>query len=242
MTEFSGKTYWFVGASEGLGRALAKKLSAEGARLILSARNVERLESLSAELKHARVVPLDVTDTDSVRRAASEIREGLHGVIYNVGIYEPMRATAWDQETALMMCDVNFTGAMRVLGEVVPGFVEKGQGDITLVGSLAGYHGLPAAVGYGAGKAALISLAETMRFDLKGSGVVVRIVNPGFIKTRLTEKNNFRMPMLMTPEDAAARVLKAMRKRRFRTDFPVPFSWFIRSLAFLPDWLIYRGK
>lgn len=241
MTYFSGKTYWLVGASEGLGRALAKKLDAEGARLILSARNAERLESLRTELSEARVIVLDVTKTDTVRRAAAEIKD-LHGVIYNVGTYEPMRATAWDQDRALTMVDVNFTGAMRVLGEIVPGFVDRGQGDITLVGSLAGYRGLPAAIGYGASKAALISLAETMRFDLKGSGVVVRLVNPGFIKTRLTEKNSFRMPMLMTPEAAAQKVLKAMRKRRFRTDFPAPFSWAIRCLDYLPDFSVYRGK
>lgn len=93
-----------------------------------------------------------------------------------------------------------------------------------MIGSLAGYHGLPAAIGYGASKAALISLAETMRHDLAGTGVTVRIVNPGFIKTRLTKKNGFKMPMLMSPEDAADRVVNAMARRRFRTDFPAPFS------------------
>jgi short-subunit dehydrogenase len=241
MTGFSGKTYWLVGASEGLGRELARKLSAEGAHLVLSARNAERLESLSAELTDARAVPLDVTDTDAVRRAAAGIG-ALDGVIYNAGAYDPMRATEWDSNAALAMLDVNFTGAMRVLGEVVPQLVSKGRGDVTLIGSLAGYRGLPAAVGYGASKAALISLAETMRFDLRGTGVVVRIVNPGFIKTRLTEKNRFSMPMLMEPEDAAARVMSAMRKSRFRTDFPAPFSWAIRSLSYLPDFLVYRGK
>jgi short-subunit dehydrogenase len=241
MTDFAGKTYWLIGASEGLGRTLARKLSAEGARLILSARNSERLESLRSELSDAHVITLDVTDTDAVRRAAAAAGD-VHGVIYNVGSYEPMRATEWDQTLALKMCDINFIGAMRVLGEVVPRFVERGQGDITLIGSLAGYHGLPAAIGYGASKAALVSLAETLRFDLKDTGVVVRLINPGFIKTRLTAKNNFRMPMLMTPEAAGEKVLKAMRNRRFRTDFPVPFSWAIRSLMFLPDWLMYRGK
>jgi short-subunit dehydrogenase len=164
------------------------------------------------------------------------------GVIYNVGTYQPMRSTEWDSNAALTMVDVNFTGALRVLGETLPGMIDRGQGDITLIGSLAGYRGLPAAVGYGASKAALISLAETMRFDLRGTGVRVRLVNPGFIKTRLTQKNTFRMPMLMTPEDAAHRVLKAMTKRRFRTDFPAPFSWAIRALAYLPDAIIYRGK
>ncbi len=239
MTEFRGKTFWLVGASEGLGRALAKRLDAEGAILILSARSEERLEGLSAELNSSRVLPLDVTDTNAVRTAANDVGD-LDGVIYNAGTYDPMRTTEWDTYKALTMSDVNFTGALRVLGEIVPEFVRKDRGDITLIGSLAGYRGLPAAIGYGASKAALISLTETMRSDLKGTGVVVRIVNPGFIKTRLTEKNSFRMPMLMTPEDAAERVLKAMRKRRFRTDFPAPFSWFIRSLQYLPDFIVHR--
>ncbi len=241
MTHFSGKTYWLVGASEGLGRALAKRLDDEGARVILSARNGERLEELCDELKNAQVLILDVTDTEAVRKAAASL-DVLDGVIYNAGAYVPMRATEWDSAAALRMSDVNFTGALRVLGEIVPGFVKNRQGDITLVGSLAGYRGLPAAIGYGASKAALVSLAETMRFDLKGTGVTVRLVNPGFIKTRLTEKNSFRMPMLMTPEDAAERVLTAMRARRFRTDFPAPFSWAIRLMGYLPDVLVYRGR
>lgn len=241
MTQFSGKTFWLIGASEGLGRALAKRLDEEGARVVLSARNAERLENLCYELKNAQVVPVDVTDTEAVREAAASVGP-LDGVIYNAGAYDPMPATEWDSDAALRMSDVNFTGALRVLGEIVPGFVKNRQGDITLVGSLAGYRGLPAAIGYGASKAALISLAETMRFDLKGTGVTVRLVNPGFIKTRLSEKNSFRMPMLMTPENAADRVLSAMRKRWFRTDFPAPFSWGIRCLDYLPDFLVYRGR
>ncbi|WP_299849254.1 SDR family oxidoreductase [uncultured Roseovarius sp.] len=241
MNEFSGKTYWLIGASEGLGRALAHDLDAAGAQLILSARNAERLESLAAELTRARAVPLDVTDLEAVRGAAASLGD-VDGIIYNAGAYEPMRSIEWGSAAALTMCDVNFTGAVRVLGETVPHFLKRGHGDITLIGSLAGYRGLPAAIGYGASKAALISLAETMRHDLKDSGVIVRIVNPGFIKTRLTEKNEFKMPMLMTPEDAAKRVVKAMRSNRFRTDFPAPFSWLMRSLTFLPDFILYRGK
>ncbi|MGI9369763.1 MAG: SDR family NAD(P)-dependent oxidoreductase [Ruegeria sp.] len=241
MTDFNGKTYWLIGASEGLGRAIAQELGSRGARLILSSRNVERLTSLCGSLPDASAVPIDVTDLASVQRAVAKIGQ-VDGLIYNAGAYEPMRATEWDTETALAISDVNYSGVLRVLGETVPGFVTAGKGDITLVGSLAGYRGLPAAIGYGASKAALISLAETMRFDLAETGVTVRLVNPGFIKTRLTEKNSFKMPMLMTPEDAASRVVRAMTKRRFRTDFPAPFSWVIRALAFLPDLLIYRGK
>ncbi|RKT35021.1 short-subunit dehydrogenase [Roseovarius halotolerans] len=241
MSTIAGKTFWLIGASEGLGRELAVLLDAAGARLVLSARSAERLESLAATLDDARVLPLDVTDLAAVRDAAADIGP-LDGLIYNAGAYEPMPATRWDSDAALKVCDVNFTGAMRVLGEIVPRFVETRAGDITLVGSLAGYRGLPSAIAYGASKAALISLAETMRHDLRNSGVTVRIVNPGFIKTRLTSKNDFHMPMLMDPKEAAKRVLSAMQRRRFRTDFPAPFSWFIRALVYLPDLVIYRGR
>lgn len=241
MKVFSGKTYWLVGASEGLGRELAQKLSAQGASLILSARNAERLEELCEELPNAHALPLDVTDLDAVRRASAKIAT-LDGVIYNAGAYEPMPTSDWNTDAALRMLDVNFSGAVRVLGEAVPRLLRQGHGDITLIGSLAGYRGLPNAVGYGASKAALISLAETMRFDLKDSGVVVRVINPGFIKTRLTDKNDFKMPMLMSPERAAQHVFRTMLSRRFRTDFPRPFSWILRALDFLPDIVVYRGR
>ncbi|WP_422047715.1 SDR family NAD(P)-dependent oxidoreductase [Shimia sp.] len=241
MSAFSGKTFWLIGASEGLGRALAEKLSGEGTHLIVSARNGERLASLAAKLPNTRVLMLDVTDGKAVKAAAKSVGE-IDGVIYNAGAYEPMAATQWETDSALTVADVNFMGAMRVLGALMPGFTARGAGDITLVGSLAGYRGLPNAIGYGASKAALVSLAETMRHDLKSTGITVRLVNPGFIKTRLTDKNAFKMPMLMTPDAAADHILRAMTSRRFRTDFPRPFSWVIRLLQYLPDWLIYRGK
>jgi len=241
MSSFDGKTYWIIGASEGLGRCLAQALSRQGAHLILSARNADRLAELCVTLPNTRAVPIDVTDMVAVRSAVADVGE-VDGLVYNAGAYEPMRAANWDTDAVLAMNDVNYVGALRVLGETVPRLVQSGRGDITLIGSLSGYRGLPAAIGYGASKAALISLAETMRFDLAGTGVTARIVNPGFIKTRLTEKNNFKMPMLMSAEDAAERVLKAMSRRRFRTDFPAPFSWVVRLLDYLPDLLIYRGK
>lgn len=241
MSDFEGKTYWIVGASEGLGRVLAEMLSAKGAHLVLSARNAARLDEICARLPNARAVPVDVTDLEAVRQAVAAAGQ-IDGLVYNAGAYEPMRATAWNTDAVLAMTDVNYIGALRVLGETVPGFVQAGRGDITLIGSLSGYRGLPAAIGYAASKAALVSLAETMRFDLAGTGVTVRIVNPGFIKTRLTDKNTFKMPMLMTPEEAADHVIKAMSRRRFRTDFPAPFSWLVRLIGYLPDLLIYRGK
>lgn len=241
MTPFAGKTYWLVGASHGLGREIARRLAREDARLILSARSEDELRELAQQLRHAIALPVDVTDADAVAEAARTAGP-LDGVIYNAGAYEPMRTQDWDSGAVLQMSDVNFTGALRVLGEVVPGFVRQRRGDITLVGSLAGYRGLPASIGYGASKAALISLAETMRHDLKGSGITIRLVNPGFIKTRLTDKNRFWMPQLMEPEDAAGHVVAAMRSRRFRTDFPRPFSYAIKAVHLLPDWIVYPGK
>lgn len=241
MSQFTNKTYWLIGASEGLGREIAVQLSQQGATVILSARSGERLAQLSATLPGSRVLILDVTDTDAVSAAAKSVG-AIDGLIYNAGAYDPMPATEWETEAALRMADVNFTGALRVLGEMVPRFMKQGAGDITLIGSLAGYRGLPKAIGYGASKAALVSLAETMRHDLKDTGVTVRIVNPGFIKTRLTEKNSFSMPMLMEPYEAARHVLRAMQSHRFRTDFPRPFSWVMKALSYLPDWLVYRGK
>ncbi|KPA19892.1 putative oxidoreductase [Shimia sp. SK013] len=241
MIPISGKTYWLVGASEGLGRALARALAAEGAHLVLSARNVDRLDSLSADIPGSRVLAMDVTDAASVSNAIAAVGD-IDGVIYNAGAYDPMNASEWDAEAALKMCDVNFLGAMRILGQIIPTFLNAGKGDVTLIGSLAAYRGLPNSIGYGASKAALRSVAETMRHDLAGSGIVVRLVNPGFIDTRLTQKNTFKMPMLMSPEKAAARVVGAMRKRRFRTDFPAPFSWLLRLYSVLPDFLVLRFK
>ncbi|WP_095590137.1 SDR family NAD(P)-dependent oxidoreductase [Actibacterium ureilyticum] len=241
MIDPANKTYWLIGASEGLGRELAKRLHAAGARLILSARNARRLDSLADALPGSRTLPFDITDGAAVRQAAIDAG-AIDGVVLNAATYEPMRSTDWDDDAALRMCETNFIGPMRVLGQVMPDFVERDAGDITLIGSLAGYRGLPASIGYGPSKAAIVSLAETMRHDLRGTGVTVRVVNPGFIDTRLTQKNSFRMPMLMSPEQAARRVERAMRSRRFRTDFPAPFSWAIKGVALLPDLLVYRGK
>lgn len=139
MTPFEGKTYWLIGASEGLGRELAKGLSAAGARVILSARNVERLDGLCGQLPDARALPMDVCDAMSVREAASTLGH-IDGLIYNAGAYDPINATSWKTRSALTMVEVNFNGALRVLGEVLPGFLERGGGDITLIGSLAGYR------------------------------------------------------------------------------------------------------
>lgn len=239
MSALAGKTYWLVGASEGLGRALALALSREGAHLILSARNAERLAGLAAAAGGARILPLDVSHPPAIARAAAEAG-AVDGVIYAVGRYEPMTAAAWDPDEAAAIAEVNFVGALRLLGHVVPAMVRRRAGHVVLVGSLAAHRGLPGAIGYGASKAALLSLAETMRADLRGTGVRVQIANPGFIRTRLTAKNTFAMPQIMEPEDAAARVVALMGSRRFRADFPAPFAWLFLLGRVLPLALLHR--
>jgi short-subunit dehydrogenase len=161
-------------------------------------------------------------------------------MIYNAGAYDPMPTTEWDSEKALRMIDVNLNGSIRAIGHVLPNMLLAGSGQIVLIGSLSAYGGLPRAIGYGASKAAVASLAETMNHDLKGTGVDVQLINPGFIKTRLTDKNDFKMPQLLTPSVAAIQVVKGMKKHTFRHDFPWPFSRFIKLFANLPDFIRFR--
>lgn len=231
--DLPAKKYWLVGASEGLGRALAKSLDARGASLVLSARSEDRLKDLSAECRDARVVPVDVTDPESVSNAAKEAGD-FDGFVYSVGAYEPMKSTEWDGDAARLMVATNITGCLNVLGEVVPRFVEKNTGHIALIGSLSGFRGLPGAVGYGLSKAAVMHTAENLRIDLSKTDILVQRMNPGFIETRLTEKNEFKMPQLMQPEEAADHVMRAIDKRRFSYSFPRPFSWMFTVGQHLP--------
>lgn len=235
MRDWRGRRYWLVGASEGLGRALALRLSAEGAELVVSARNKGRLEDLVAALPGpARAVAVDVSSRASVAAAAAAAGE-IDGLVYLAAVYWPMSARAWDADRAEAMADINFTGCLRVLGATVPGMVARGHGHVVLTGSLAGYRGLPGAVGYGATKAAVMSLAETMRTDLRGTGVEVQLACPGFIRTRLSGRNDFPMPFLMTPEAAAGAMVALMDGHGFRKCFPFGFGLFFRAARILPD-------
>jgi NADP-dependent 3-hydroxy acid dehydrogenase YdfG len=236
----SGKRYWLVGASEGLGRAVARRLSAEGVRLVLSARNAERLEDLADGLPGpAEVLPLDIRDRAAVEAAAAGLGE-IDGVVFLAGVYWPMKAADWDGEKVEAMFDINLTGAARVLGAVVPRFAARDRGHVVVIGSLSGFRGLPGAIGYGASKAGLMHLAENIRADLARSNVAVQLINPGFIRTRLTDKNEFAMPFIMDAEAAAGHVLAGMRARRFQTNFPRVFSWLFRGSQFLPAPLYFR--
>lgn len=230
---FSGKTYWLVGASEGLGRAIAQSLHAEGADLILSARNQSELESLANELGRARALAIDVTDQASLEAARASVTK-IDGLVYCAGTYHPMSALEWDSQKALQIVDVNFLGAIRILGLVLPEMIERNQGHVVLIGSLASYQGLPGAIGYGASKAALVHLAENLYCDLQDTKIKVQVINPGYIETQLTDKNDFKMPQIMNPNEAAERCLKIMKSKKFKAAFPAPFKWFFVLGRFLP--------
>jgi NADP-dependent 3-hydroxy acid dehydrogenase YdfG len=236
---FRGKRYWLVGASEGLGRALALMLARAGAEVIVSARDAGRLAALVDEMGGGRAVACDVADRASVRAAAAEAGE-IDGVVFLAGVYWPMRAQDWDADKAEAMCDINLTGCARVIGAVMPGMVARGSGHVVITGSLSGFRGLPGAVGYAASKAGTMVLAESLYADLRGTGIAVQIANPGFIRTRLTAQNDFSMPFIMEPEAAARIMFDFMRTDRFKISFPTAFSLLFRGGQFLPDWAWYR--
>ena len=235
--KLNGKKYWIIGASEGLGRELAIQLSNLGVELIVSARNEIRLNELSLRTK-AKVIPLDVLDINAVRKAFQAVGR-IDGILYAAGDYTPLNSTVWNIDEVDKMIAINFTGVARVLGLVVPKFIAQNYGHIVMIGSLSGFRGLPNAIGYGASKAGMMHLAENIKADLYKSNIKVQLINPGFIKTRLTEKNNFKMPFIMSAEDAAKHVIRAMRRNRFQTNFPVMFSLIFRMTNFLPAFLYF---
>lgn len=235
----AGKHYWLVGASEGLGLALAAKMHAAGARLTLSARTETALQSAQRGLPGVRIVPMDVASSASVAQASAAVGP-VDGIVFLAGVYWPMTGQAIDPDQLTTMCDVNFTGCARVIGAVLPGMVARGSGHVVITGSLSGFRGLPGAIGYGASKAGVMALAESLYADLRGTGVKVQLANPGFIRTRLTAKNDFSMPFLMEPEQAARAMMDLMASNRFKSSFPTVFSWLFRLSQFLPDWAYYR--
>ena len=240
MKHWPKKRYWLIGASTGLGAALAQKLNRAGAEVILSARSTDKLERLAAELPgRAHVQTIDVTDDASVAAAAEAVGE-VDGVVFLAGAYWPFGAKEWEPAHGAAMADVNFTGLMRVMGQVVPKMVARDAGHIVITSSLTGFRGLPGSIGYTASKAATMSLAECMYADLRKTGVQVQVINPGFIKTQLTDKNDFKMPFLMEPEAAAQAVFEHMNGDSFKKSFPWGFSLLFRGAQFLPDWLYYR--
>ena len=236
ITEWSGRRVWIVGASSGIGAALAKALLARGARLALSARRREPLDAIAAG-SDAVVLPLDVTDAQAMRDAAGRLLgqwNGLDLVVLLAAAYREMRASTWNLEDARRIVDVNIGGVLNGIDAVLPTLRSQRAGAIAIVASVAGYAGLPQALAYGPTKAALINFAETLYLDLHPEGVGVYLVCPGFVETPLTAGNAFEMPALMKPDEAARRIVEGFAAGRFEIHFPRRFTGWLKLLRMLP--------
>lgn len=241
ITDWRGKTVWLVGASSGIGRATAKALHAQGAKVIVSARSLPALEQFAAEHPGATVLAMDAADAASVEAAAQRVLAAgaLDVVLYCAGYYKEMRATEFDLADMLRHNQVNYVGALYLLAAVLPHFLARKAGHISLVSSVAGYRGLPQSLAYGPTKAALINLAETLHVDLKDSHISVSLICPGFVETSLTAQNKFSMPGLIKPEQAAREILRGWAKGEFEIHFPKRFTRVMKALALLPPMLYF---
>ncbi len=269
IREWAGRRVWIVGASSGIGEALALALARRGARLALSARGRERLEAVCAAcdaaagagptagdagaLANAAVEPahcaespapagvlalaLDLSRAGEIERARDRLLAawgGIDLVVFNAGTYRPLRAWELTAEAVRETLETNLVGTMSGTAAVLPTLLAQGRGAIALVGSVAGYGGLPKALVYGPSKAALINFAEVLHLDLSPRGIGVFLIDPGFVATPLTAQNDFAMPALQTPEQAAAAIVDGFARGDFEIHFPKRFTRALKLLQLLP--------
>lgn len=239
---------WIVGASSGIGRAAASALHAAGATVAVTARSVEGLQEFAARHPGSLALPADVLDAAGLAAACEQVR-ALRGridlVVYSAGRYQAMDVRSFDLAEAHRHVEVNYLGALNLLDCVLPTLRAQGKGHLSLVASVAGYRGLPRALAYGPTKAALQHLAEILYLDLQPQGIGVSVVNPGFVDTPMTAVNRFRMPALITPEEAAAYMLRGWASGRFDIHFPKRFTLWLKLLRLLPHgpyaWAVKRS-
>ncbi|OYT98491.1 MAG: short-chain dehydrogenase [Burkholderiales bacterium PBB1] len=244
ISDWHGRVVWLVGASSGIGLATAQLLHARGAKVIVSARNAAALAAFEAAHADSLGIPLDATDREAMARAVQRIvaRFGrLDMALYCAGHYAALRATAFDLDQMLQHDKVNYVGALYMLDAVLPVLLRQKSGHISLVASVAGYRGLPNALAYGPTKAALINLAQTLYLDLQPQGVGVSVICPGFVETPLTAQNEFKMPALIQPEEAAQEMLAGWAAGEFEIHFPKRFTRFLKALSHLGDGLYFRA-
>ena len=227
---------WVTGASGGIGRALVLALADKGWTVYATARRIEALEAVAAESK-GKIIPLpgDVTDLSAMREAVAAIEPPLALAVLNAGIYHPMRAQTYDAEKARQTFDVNLTGVSNALEPVLQTMIARKTGHIAITASVAGYRGLPNAAAYGATKAGLIAMAEALAMDLVDCGVRISVINPGFVETDATSVNEFEMPMLMQPDEAARQIVRGLERPGFEIRFPWVFALVLRTIGLLPN-------
>jgi len=230
---------WITGASSGIGEALAMHLAAQGYRIAASARSAEALRAMAAQALEGRIRPfaLDVADREAVAAAVPAIEQAcgpIHTAVLNAGTYRPMTIDSFDAVEAQRQIVVNLGGAVNALAPLLAGMLQRQRGHIVLVASLTSRFGLPRAGVYGATKAALVNLGQSLRAECAGRGVVVQVVNPGFVRTPLTDRNDFAMPFLVPVERAAEIMAKAMAGDRFEVAFPWQMALATALLRALP--------
>jgi short-subunit dehydrogenase len=240
LQDWRGKRVWLVGASSGIGLACAQALQAAGAHLVISARDVGALSDWAkqseSEGKRLELLPLDVTNGLQVTQVTQVVVANgpIDMLLYCAGHYRAQRATEFDLSDMLRHQEVNYNGMLRVLGEVLPVMLQQGSGHISLVSSVAGWRGLPNGLAYGPTKAAMTHLAETLYMDLQDRNIGVSLISPGFVATPLTAQNNFQMPALLSPEQAAQAMLKGWADGEFDIHFPKRFTLWLKIMRVLP--------
>jgi len=232
---------WITGAGKGIGRALAKRLCQNGVTVYVSARTASDLNELKAECcgysGDIVLCQLDVTDADQLSELFKQwqVEKGVPDLaILNAGTHDPFKADEFDAGRCQRLMNVNFQGAVNCLEPLLSQYLANANGHIAVMASVAGYRGLPTAAAYGATKAALINMTESLRLDLKGTGVKIQLINPGFVRTPLTDKNDFDMPALLEPEDAAERIIKGLLSESFEVSFPRRFVYWLKFMRCLP--------
>lgn len=238
----NGKTAWITGASSGIGRALALRLARDGWHVSASARNGEALASLAEEARAAggTVVPvaLDATNRDAVRAAAAQIvsTSGVPDLaIFGAGTWQRDSAARFDTDALRGMVDLNIMGTAYSMETMIAPMLTRGSGHIAVIASVAGYNGLPGAAFYGATKAALNNMCESLVPELAEGGVTLSIVNPGFVETPLTAGNDFPMPFIIGPEEAADHIVRGLAGGGYEIIFPWRMALAIRLLHALPQ-------
>jgi len=238
------KKIWITGASSGIGEALAKKFVEEKWQVAASARRENLLKNLNKHNPNIHPFPLDVTDSNKTIQVFENIIKKLENIdicVFCTGVHDPQSEKKLNVESIRRIMEVNFFGTLNCINAVNNYFKEKQSGHISIVSSVAAYRGLPAASGYCASKSALTSLAESLYFDFKRYNVRVSVVSPGFIKTPMTDQNNFPMPMIKSPEFAAEQIFKGLTKKNsFEIHFPKSFTYFMKTLKILPNWLYFK--
>jgi short-subunit dehydrogenase len=237
------KTIWITGGSTGIGKALAIKFASKGWNVAVSARREELLNELSDQYENISAFPLDVTDKQKCAEVFDQIKKKYEDIdicFFSTGTWNPKKEKEIDLEQIEEVFKINFFGTVNTIKAVEQYFRDKKKGTITIVSSIAGYRGLPNSTGYGPSKSALNNLAESLYFDFKRFGVRICLVSPGFIKTPMTDKNDFKMPFIKTTDYAANKIYDGLiNKNVFEIHFPKSLTIMLKILSFLPSKLYF---